>query len=259
MQLPERKVALSLMAHPDDAEFLCAGTMALLHARGWEIHIATMSPGDKGTAVYSAEEISAIRRKEGAAAAAMLDGTFHCCESRDIFISYDRESILRASALVRRVHPSLVFTTSPSDYMVDHDMASKLAQTACFTCGLTNLEVDEPAFEPIPWLYYADPVDLKDKFGTRIVPGMWVDVSEVVETKTKMLQCHASQRDWLLHHHGADAYTNALLTNAAKRGNEVGFAYAEGFRQHLGHAYPQENLLKEILGDLVKELGKPHE
>ena len=51
------KIALSIGAHPDDAEFMCAGTLALLHERGWEIHIATMTPGDCGTVQYSREEI----------------------------------------------------------------------------------------------------------------------------------------------------------------------------------------------------------
>jgi hypothetical protein len=35
------------------------------------------------------------------------------------------------------------------------------------------------------------------------------------------------------------------------RGKEINTGYAEGFRQHLGHGYPQNNILKEILGDFV--------
>jgi len=41
---------------------------------------------------------------------------------------------------------------------------------------------------------------------------------------------------------------------AEKRGAEIGAAYAEGFRQHLGHAYPQDNILQSELGDLVHTL-----
>ncbi|MFA4016852.1 MAG: hypothetical protein RUDDFDWM_001963, partial [Candidatus Fervidibacterota bacterium] len=41
--MPER--VLAFMAHPDDAEFLCAGTLALLHQIGYEVHIATMTAG----------------------------------------------------------------------------------------------------------------------------------------------------------------------------------------------------------------------
>jgi LmbE family N-acetylglucosaminyl deacetylase len=60
------KRALAIAAHPDDAEFLCAGTLALLHQQGWEIFIATMTAGDCGSMVLDREEISRIRKAEGA-------------------------------------------------------------------------------------------------------------------------------------------------------------------------------------------------
>ena len=246
------KTVLSLGAHPDDAEFFCAGTLALLRQKGWEIHIATMTPGDCGTVQYSREEISRIRRAEAAKAAAILDGTYHCLECGDIFILYDRPSLLKAIELLRKVKPAIVFTTSPSDYMVDHEMVSKIAQTACFACGVVNVETPgaEP-FEPIPYLYYMDPAEEKDKFGTQIQAGTIVDISGVMDTKEKMLCCHESQRHWLMTHHGMDEYVNIMKESGEKRGLEIKSPFAEGFRQHLGHAYPQDNILKAELGDLV--------
>ena len=246
------KTVLSLGAHPDDAEFFCAGTLALLHQKGWEIHIATMTPGDCGTVQYSREEISRIRRAEAAKAASILDGTYHCLECDDIFILYDRPSLLKAIELLRKVKPAIVFTTSPSDYMVDHDMASRIAQTACFACGVVNVETPgaEP-FEPIPHLYYMDPAEEKDKFGTGIKAGTIVDITDVIDTKENMLCCHESQRHWLMTHHGMDEYVNMMKKSGQKRGREINSGFAEGFRQHLGHAYPQKNILKAELGDLV--------
>jgi LmbE family N-acetylglucosaminyl deacetylase len=246
------KTVLSLGAHPDDAEFFCAGTLALLAQKGWEIHIATMTPGDCGTVQYSRDEISRIRRAEAAKAAGILDGTYHCLECDDIFILYDRPSLLKAIELLRKVKPAIVFTTSPSDYMVDHEMASNIAQTACFACGVVNVETPgaEP-FEPIPHLYYMDPADQKDKFGTGIKAGTIVDISGVMDTKEKMLCCHESQRHWLMTHHGMDEYVNIMKESGEKRGREIKSRFAEGFRQHLGHAYPQDNILKAELGDLV--------
>jgi LmbE family N-acetylglucosaminyl deacetylase len=136
--------------------------------------------------------------------------------------------------------------------MVDHETASRLAQTACFCCGVVNVETPEAEpFEPIPYLYYADPVEGKDKFGTEIKPAMMVDISHVMDLKEKMLCCHESQRDWLLKHHGMDEYVNMMKAFGAKRGQEIGCAFAEGFRQHLGHAYPQDNILRKELADLV--------
>jgi len=246
------KTVLSLGAHPDDAEFFCAGTLALLHQKGWDVHIATMTPGDCGTVQYSREQISRIRRAEAAKAASILDGTYHCLECDDIFILYDRSTLLKTIELIRKVKPAIVFTTSPSDYMVDHEMASKLVQTACFACGVVNIETPAAeSFEPIPHLYYMDPAEEKDKFGTRIKAGTIVDITSVMDTKEKMLCCHESQRHWLMTHHGMDEYVNMMKESGQKRGREINSVFAEGFRQHLGHAYPQDNILKTELGDLV--------
>jgi len=252
---PDRKVVLSIGAHPDDAEFLCAGTLALLQAQGWEVHIATLTPGDKGTAVHSCEEIRRIRRGEGREAAQVLDGQYHCLDCEDIYILYDRDTINRATALIRQVKPSVVITTSPVDYMVDHEVASRITQTACFAAGIKNMDVEGEPFEPVPWLYYMDPVEMKDNFGQPVDPGLWVDITSVMETKARMLCCHASQRDWLLAHHGIDEYINMMKQGARTRGRDIQVEFAEGLRQHLGHSFPQSNVLADVLGDLVHETG----
>jgi len=246
------KIVLSFGAHPDDAEFMCAGTLALLRQKGWQIHISTMTPGDCGTVEYNREEISRIRRAEAAKAASLIDGNYHCLECNDIFIMYDRPTLLKAIELLRKVRPTIVFTTSPSDYMVDHEMASRIAQTACFACGVVNIETAgaEP-FEPVPYLYYMDPVEGKDNFGAEIKASTIVDITSVMDTKEKMLCCHESQRNWLLKHHGIDDYVISMKALGRKRGEEISCNFAEGFRQHLGHAYPQDNILKSELGDMV--------
>jgi hypothetical protein len=65
-----------------------------------------------------------------------------------------------------------------------------------------------------------------------------------------MLACHASQRQWLLKHHGMDEYLEAMRRWGRQQGERVGVAYAEGFRQHLGHSYPQDNRLAQLVGAL---------
>lgn len=245
------KTVLSLLAHPDDAEFVCAGTLSLLKKRGWNIHIATMTPGDKGSAEQNRAEISRIRKDEAARAAQLLDATYHCLEMEDIYILYNRESINKATSLIRKVRPNVVFTSSPSDYMIDHEMAALIAQTACFSAGIKNLPISEIPFEVIPWLYYCDPMEGKDKLGNPVKPGMCVDITSEIQVKQEMLASHESQRNWLLSHHKMDAYLLSMKQFSAQRGQEAGVTYAEGFRQHLGHGYPQENILKEILGEIV--------
>jgi LmbE family N-acetylglucosaminyl deacetylase len=247
------KIALSLCAHPDDAEFMCTGTMALLKQKGWEIHIATMTPGDCGSADRNREEISTIRRAEAAAAAAILGGTYHCLEECDIFVMYDKPTLLKVIKLVREVQPTIMFAPSPDDYMVDHENTSRVVWNSCFSAGIPN--VYTPGVSPshgIPTLFYVDPLDAHDKLGNQIKAGFHVDVSSVIDTKLKMLQCHASQRDWLFKHHGVDEYTESLKRHGAMRGKEIGTKYAEAFRQHLGHGFPHGNILKKELGALVR-------
>ncbi len=246
------KIALGIFSHPDDAEMVCAGTLSLLSKKGWEVHIATMAPGDKGTAEHSREEISRIRQAEAAEAAMVIGASYNCLGLEDVYILYDRDSINRTTGLIRMLKPALVFTASPSDYMIDHEVTGRIVQTACFASGIKNMEVDIAPYEPVPYLYYCDPMEGKDIFGKAVVPSMFVDITGTIGVKEKMLACHASQRNWLLTHHKVDEYILAMKRFAAQRGLETGVEYAEGFRQHLGHGFPQDNLLKDILGDMVK-------
>lgn len=245
------KIVLGIFAHPDDAEIVCAGTLSLLKKLGWSVHIATMTPGDKGSATLTKEEIAKTRKQEATNSAKILDATYHCMESEDVYVMYNRDTINKVTALIRNVRPTIVFTSSPSDYMVDHEMTSLIAQTACFCAGIKNMDVSEDIFDFIPYLYYSDPLDGKDKYGNAIVPSNYVDISSVMQTKENMLICHASQRNWLLVHHQIDEYILSMKQFGEQRGHDINVKYAEGFRQNLAHTYPQENILKELLGDLV--------
>jgi LmbE family N-acetylglucosaminyl deacetylase len=245
------KIVLGIFSHPDDAEMICAGTLSLFRKAGWEVHIATMAPGDKGTAEHSREEISRIRRAEAANAAETLGALYHCLELEDVYILYDRDSINRTTALLRSIRPAVVFTASPNDYMVDHELTSMIVQTACFASGIKNMEVDVSPYEPVPYLYYCDPMEGKDIFGKPVIPEMYVDISGEIEVKAEMLARHVSQRNWLLSHHKMDEYILAMKRFSRERGHETGVEYAEGFRQHLGHGFPQENMLETILGGKV--------
>lgn len=245
-----KKVALACMAHPDDAEFTCGGTLALLRQNGWEIHLATMTPGDCGSEELSRERISEIRRVEAANAADVLQGQYYCLECQDGFILYDRPTITATVALVRQVRPTLVFAHAPSDYLIDHEITSALVRNATFFAGVPNLVTGSLApFRPVPYLYYVDPVEGKDPLGNSVKPTTMVDITSVIEVKARMLACHASQRDWLLKQHGMDEYIESMKTMSRKRGETIRVAFAEGFRQHLGHGYPQDDLLAKELGE----------
>jgi LmbE family N-acetylglucosaminyl deacetylase len=247
-------VVLSILAHPDDAEFLCAGTLCrLVRECGWQAHIATLTAGDCGSTELDPETISRIRREEAASAAELIGGIYHCLEERDLLISYNERALERVTRLLRQVRPQLVLTHSPADYMLDHEMTSTLTRAALFAAPVPNFLHDRghpPPLERIPHLYYCDPIEGKGPLGEEVTAGLVIDVTSVIDMKTAMLVCHASQRGWLLKHHGMDQYTEAMRQWGAKRGRPYGVAFAEGFRQHKGHSYPQDDLLGRLLGNL---------
>ena len=126
------KRALALMAHPDDAEIFAGGVLTLLRRKGWEIHIASMTPGDAGSNTHSPSEISRIRRGEAAQAAELIEASYACLDQRDLRIFYDEPTLRTVVEHVRTVAPTVVFTHPPSDYMLDHEMTSRLVRAACF-------------------------------------------------------------------------------------------------------------------------------
>src|SRR5262249_55310430 len=161
----------------------------------------TMTPGDCGSAEMGPEEISQVRRREGAAAAQLIGGEYHCLEERDLLVSYTESSLASVTRLLRTVRPRIVLTHRPADYMLDPEVTSTLARSAAFAAPVPNFMCDRghPApLEKIPHLYYCDPVEGKDALGRDVPPTFRIDISGGIDTKAAMLACHASQRNWLL-------------------------------------------------------------
>lgn len=241
------KVALSFLAHPDDAEFLCAGTLTRLREAGWEVHIATATPGDCGSMTEDRWSIGAIRTAEARRAAEVIGATYHCLDEQDIFVVFDKPTIRKTVELFRRVCPSLVFTHAAKDYMMDHEVCSMLARSASFAYGIPNVSPNpRPAAAVVPHLYYCDPIGIVDPYGKPVEPTTYVDVTGVYEQKQAMLAGHASQREWLRAHHGMDEYLEAMKRHAEGRGQQCGATYAEAFVQHRGHSYSSNDLLGEL-------------
>src|SRR5436190_22337885 len=130
---------LSILAHPDDAEFLCAGTLLRLAREcHWQVHLASMTPGDCGSAELPPEEISRVRRAEGARAAALTGAVYHCLEERDLLIFYTERTLEKVTRLLREVRPRVVVTHSPADYMLDQEMTSTVTRAAAFGAPIPN-------------------------------------------------------------------------------------------------------------------------
>ena len=187
-----------------------AGTLALLREAGCIVTMATMTPGDCGSAEHDAEAIAAIRREEARAAAALIGADYLCLEFRDLAVFNDDDSRRRVTEVVRRTRPDVILTAPPIDYIADHEMTSLLVRDACFAATCPNYATRQwepaPPLRTIPHLYFVDPLEGRDREGRPVPVDFFVDVSRVFSTKREMLACHASQRNWLLRQHGIDEY-----------------------------------------------------
>jgi N-acetylglucosamine malate deacetylase 1 len=253
----EIKRVLAVGAHPDDVEIMCSGTLFALSQLRHQVHVASLTLGDCGSIDLAAQEIRRIRHREAIKACEVLGATYHHGGFDDLCIFNDDNSNRRVTALLRKVDPWIVITHAPNDYMSDHEMTSLLVRNACFYASIPNYKTMAGAACTlnIPYLYYAQPIEGNDIFGKKVIPQFYVDISGVMQQKLEMLACHESQRNWLRAHHGMDEYIESVRrfnTSLGQRASTVSgrlISQAEAFRQHRGHAYPDDNVIATFLGE----------
>lgn len=245
---------ISIHAHPDDAEILAGGSLALLARAGHSITIVTMTPGDCGSAEFPPEQTAQTRRREASAAAALIGARYVCAEFRDLAIFNDDAARRRVTELLRRNRPEIVLTASPVDYHPDHEATSVLVRDACFAASAPNYatNTDQPALAlpDIPHVYFMDSIEGVDRDGRPQAPDFFINVAPVFQTKRNMLAQHVSQRNWLRKQHGIEDYLDMMEMWTRQRGEAAGVAYAEGFRRYPGHPYPQTPVLEELLSEV---------
>jgi len=253
----KEKCALVAVAHPDDIEFMMAGTMLELRRVGWEIHFWNLTNGCCGSMEHEREIISAIRAREAAASAAKAGAVWHEPLFDDLGVFYDAASQARVSAVIRQVNPELILTHSPSDYMEDHQNVCRLVVTGAFSKGMPNFVTVPPAPPAVGPLriYHALPHGLRDGLGRPVIPDCYVNISGVMEAKGELLACHESQKKWLDATQGMAACLDEMSRMCAEMGKMSGeFDFAEGFlrHSHLGFCPPD---FDPIARDLTVSFG----
>jgi LmbE family N-acetylglucosaminyl deacetylase len=243
-------------AHPDDIEFGMAGTLILLARAGCEIHYMNIANGSCGSAEHDAEATAEIRLAEARNAARRIGAVFHPPLVADIEIFYDKELLVRVASVMRAVAPDIVLTPSPQDYMEDHENACRLAVTAAFGRGMRNFPVDPPVppVEGDVVVYHAQPHGNRDSLNHPIRPDFFIDISSVIEGKADMLAEHKSQKDWLDHSQGMNAYLDTMRALAGEMGAlSTRCELAEGWRRHnpLGLCAADADPLVSLLGDYI--------
>ena len=245
--------AIAIAAHPDDIEFMMAGTLLLLKTRGWEIHYFNLSTGHCGSARHNAATTRRLRLAEAKRAAKILGAHFHPPIADDLEIFYDLKLLRRVAAVIRDVQPSIVLTHSPQDYMEDHMNTSRLAVTATFARGMLNF-VTTPkrrAIEGDVTVYHAMPHGLCDGLRRKVPAELFVNTSSVHATKLAALAEHRTQQEWLNVSQGMNSYLHAM-EDASHAVGKISrrFLHAEGWRRHshLGFSTEDSDPLSGALG-----------
>ena len=246
-------VVLAVGAHPDDVEFLMAGTLLMLRRAGCETHVLNVASGSCGSRSHPAGALRAIRRREARAAAAVLGARWHPCLADDLEVLYDLRLLRRLAAVVREVRPGILLTHSPSDYMEDHVNAGRLAVSAAFARGLPNFRTvpSRRAADGDVVVYHAMPAGLRDPLRGRVIPGLFVNTAPVHPRKREALARHRSQQDWLAHSQKMSSTVRAMEDLSREVGRmSRRFRHAEGWRRrlHLGFGAADADPLRELLG-----------
>ncbi len=221
---------LAIGAHPDDIEFLCAGTLALYAKQGHKIFIAVATNGNVGSPTLSKNEISDIRKSECEESCKLLGAKLIWMNFDDEWLYDTPDSRMVFIDAIRESQADIVFIHNKNDYHPDHRNASKIAEDAKIPVSVRLVKTQFDFLENIPHMFYMDSIG-----GFSFEPEYYVDISNTMELKTKMLQCHKSQNDWLMELYN-DTPTNMMKTQCKFRGMIPGFKYAEGFKQVL--TYP---------------------
>ena len=224
---------LAIGCHPDDVEIACAGTLAKCVKRGDKVIVCHVSTGNLGHVIIPPDELTIIRGNEAKAAGALAGIEVICADFDDLEI-YDnnREARDKIVDVIKYAQPDMIITQNPDDYMPDHTAVARLVFDASFTATLPNYKLANPKYSDentppaklVP-IYYMDTLA-----GVNYVPTEFVDITEEIDLKLQMLECHASQLVWMREHDGID-FADMVKTCSRYRGYQCGAEYAEGFRQ----------------------------
>ena len=249
---------LGAVAHPDDMELMFGGTMARLAALGHTVLSLSLAAGELGAVGMTLEESRENRLREAAASSAVIGAEYYYAGIGDKYIFFTPEIRNKVCEIFRALRPDLIITHSPKDYIFDHEHTSMLARdaataapSALFATGAVGTANLAPATARVPYLYYCEPVHQQDIYGQPVPSTTYVDISEVMEIKARMFDCYHSQRAWMKERFGMDNCLEETMQWSAKTGQAAGFAYAEGFRQHVAPPFPKDNILAELLGARV--------
>jgi len=216
--------AMAIMAHPDDAEFTIAGTVAKWAHEGARIVYVLCTDGNVGSQEpgMTTENVAQIRRAEQRAACDVLGVDTvvflgHGDGQLEPSLALRRELV----ALLRQYQPEIVIASDPTRLFVEHRYVNHPDHRAA---AMAALDAVAPACAmPLLWPELGAPHRVHKLYiSSHSEPDTFVDISGTIELKIDALKRHASQMgDW--------DPGERIRDWAASVGKPHGLAYAEAF------------------------------
>jgi LmbE family N-acetylglucosaminyl deacetylase len=217
--------AMVIVAHPDDAEFIVAGTVAAWTKAGCRVTYVVCTDGNAGSHEpgMTREKLAEIRRTEQRAACATLGVT------EVVFLGYDdgqlqptlelRRDLVR---VIRQYRPEVVIAGDPTALFYDDEYINHPDHRAAAQAALDA--VAPASAMPLLWPEVGAPHRVRQVYvHGNGKPNLWVDVTATIEQKIAALKQHASQM-------GNWDPTETIREWSAEAGKEKGLAYAESYR-----------------------------
>jgi LmbE family N-acetylglucosaminyl deacetylase len=188
------RAVLCVVAHPDDIDFFCAGTVILMASRGVSVDFVLATSGDKGTreAGISGAELAARREREQLASARLLGaGRVEFLGRRDAELVESLELRGELVREIRRSRPDVILTFDPTPgyrQHPDHRVVGRVALDAAWPSArdpLSYPEAGPPHETAEAWLFGSPPA--------APVPDLIVDVRDALELKISARLEHVSQ------------------------------------------------------------------
>ena len=224
---------LAIGCHPDDIEINCAGTLAKCVKRGDNVTVCHVCNGNLGHVVIQPDELAEIRKNEAIKAGSLAGIKVVTCDIGDL-MAYDqiKEQRDKVVDIIREAQPDFIITHAPNDYMPDHVAVSKLVFDASFAASVPHYVSGVTTPSQVTPIFYMDNLG-----GNEFLPTEYVDITDEIDLKLEMLECHESQLKWMREHDNID-FADMVKTISKYRGYQCGATYAEAFSQCMVYPKP---------------------
>lgn len=213
---------LAIVAHMDDAEIYCGGTLLRYIERGDQVTVLVVTNGNKGSYVLSPEETTRVRREEQREACKRLGA------QEPMFYDYEDDMLVDSVQLrldivsaIRKVRPSVILTHTPQDGSNDHSAVGVGVIKALISLPFKNIPVSEPPMTEMPQVFFMEPAG-----GVGFQPEQYIDISAQQERKVHAFQAYQSQIAY------DPRYQENIEIVGRFRGYQAGCMYAEGFQAY---------------------------